>query len=119
MIGRSELTHAILYVQYVHHIAKWVRIGTLHYPGPTSKEAQLANRYSTSYRMNRVLRDDRAALIVPIDHGLVWGRVEALEAPVQVMRRYIPMDITGFMVSTGIVKQSEVETMKPVISMGI
>ncbi len=33
----------------------------------------MANRYSTSYRMNRVLRDDRAALIVPIDHGLVWA----------------------------------------------
>ena len=81
-------------------------------PNPHLKEAQLANRYSTNYRMNRVLRDDRAALIVPIDHGLVWGRVDALEAPVQVMRRYIPMDITGFMVSTGIVKQSEVEMAK-------
>lgn len=69
----------------------------------------MANRYSTNYRMNRVLRHDRAALVVPIDHGLVWGRVEALEAPVQVMRRYIPEDITGFMVSTGIVKQSEVD----------
>ncbi len=69
----------------------------------------MANRYSTNYRMNRVLRHDRAALVVPIDHGLVWGRVEALEAPVQVMHRYIPEDITGFMVSTGIVKQSEVD----------
>ncbi|WP_197025551.1 class I fructose-bisphosphate aldolase [Paracoccus pantotrophus] len=75
-------------------------------------ETSVANRYSTNYRMNRVLRDDRAALIVPIDHGLVWGRVEALEAPVQVMRRYIPMDITGFMVSAGIVKQSEVDLAK-------
>ena len=72
----------------------------------------MANRYSTNYRMNRVLRDDRAALVVPIDHGLVWGRVEALEAPVQVMRRYIPEDITGFMVSTGIVKQSELDLAK-------
>lgn len=69
----------------------------------------MANRYSTSYRMNRVLRDDRAALVVPIDHGLVWGRVQALEAPLEVMKRFIPEDITGFMVSTGIVKQSEVE----------
>lgn len=72
----------------------------------------MANRYSTNYRMNRVLRDDRAALVIPIDHGLVWGRVEALEAPVQVMKRYIPEDITGFMVSSGIVKQSEVEMAK-------
>lgn len=74
-------------------------------PGGTD----LASRFSTSYRMNRVLRDDRAALVVPIDHGLVWGRVKSLEAPVAVMRRFIGADITGFMVSTGIVKQSEVD----------
>jgi fructose-bisphosphate aldolase, class I len=72
----------------------------------------MANRYSASYRMNRVFCDDRAALVVPIDHGLVWGRVPALEAPVTVMRRFIPQDITGFMVSTGIVKQSEVDLAK-------
>ena len=72
----------------------------------------MANRYSTSYRMNRVLRDDRAAVVVPIDHGLVWARVDKLEAPVQVMRRYIAEDITGFMVSNGIVKQSEVDLAK-------
>ncbi|NGN41911.1 deoxyribose-phosphate aldolase [Mesorhizobium sp. CGMCC 1.15528] len=68
----------------------------------------MANRYSTNYRMNRIFSDDRAALIVPIDHGLVWGRVEALEAPVKVMKRFLKEDVTGFMVSTGIVKQSEV-----------
>jgi fructose-bisphosphate aldolase, class I len=67
------------------------------------------NRYSTSYRMHRVLRPDRAALVVPIDHGLVWGRVPQLEAPVQVMQRFFQEDVTGFMVSTGIVKASEVE----------
>lgn len=72
----------------------------------------MANRYSTNYRMNRVLREDRAALVIPIDHGLVWGRVASLEAPVTVMRRFIPQDITGFMVSTGIVKQSEIDLAK-------
>ncbi len=72
----------------------------------------MTNRYSTNYRMNRVLRDDRAALVVPIDHGLVWGRVPSLEAPVSVMRRFIPQDITGFMVSTGIAKQSEADLAK-------
>ncbi|WP_373503188.1 class I fructose-bisphosphate aldolase [Aestuariivirga sp.] len=66
-------------------------------------------RYSTNYRMNRVLRPDRAALVVPIDHGLVWGRVPQLEAPVTVMRRFLKEDVTGFMVSTGIVKNSEVD----------
>lgn len=72
----------------------------------------MANRYSTNYRMNRVFREDRAALIVPIDHGLVWGRVPALESPVQVLRRFLSDDITGYMVSTGIVKATEVEMAK-------
>lgn len=66
-------------------------------------------RLSSSYRMNRIFSPDRAALIVPIDHGLVWGRVPSLEAPVAVMRRFLAEDITGFMVSTGIVKASEAE----------
>ena len=69
----------------------------------------MASRLSTSYRMNRVFRPDRAALVVPIDHGLVWGRVPALEAPAQVMKRFLKEDVTGFMVSTGIVKATEVE----------
>lgn len=67
------------------------------------------NSMSTNYRMHRVLRPDRAALIVPIDHGLVWGRVPSLEAPVEVMKRFLVEDVTGFMVSVGIVKASEVE----------
>ena len=66
-------------------------------------------RLSASYRMNRVLRADRAALVVPIDHGLVWGRVPQLEAPVAVMRRFLKEDVTGFMISTGIAKASEVD----------
>jgi fructose-bisphosphate aldolase, class I len=69
----------------------------------------VTTRLSTNYRMNRVLRPDRAALVVPIDHGLVWGRVPQLEAPVQVMQRFLKQDVTGFMVSTGIVKSTEVE----------
>ncbi len=37
------------------------------------------------------------------------GRVPQLEAPVTVMRRFLKEDVTGFMVSTGIVKASEVD----------
>jgi fructose-bisphosphate aldolase, class I len=66
-------------------------------------------RLSSSYRMNRVLRPDRAALVVPIDHGVVWGRVPQLEAPVDVMRRFLQEDVTGFMITTGIAKASEVD----------
>jgi len=72
----------------------------------------MSKHYSTHYRMNRVFREDRAALVIPIDHGLVWGRLPSLEAPVKVLRRFLSADITGFMVSTGIVKATEVEMAK-------
>jgi fructose-bisphosphate aldolase, class I len=63
----------------------------------------------SAYRLNRIFREDRAAVIVPVDHGLVWGRVPALEAPVAVVRRFLSEDVTGFMVSTGVAKSSEVD----------
>ena len=53
------------------------------------------HRLSTSYRMNRLFHEDRAALIVPVDHGVVWGRVPALEAPVDVIKSYMQEDVTG------------------------
>ena len=65
------------------------------------------HRLSTSYRMNRLFPEDRAALIVPVDHGVVWGRVAGLEAPVAVVRRYMGEDVTGFMLTTGIVRATE------------
>jgi fructose-bisphosphate aldolase, class I len=66
----------------------------------------------SAYRLNRIFREDRAAVIVPVDHGLVWGRVPALEAPVAVVRRFLSEDITGFMVSTGVARSSEVDLAK-------
>lgn len=67
----------------------------------------MASRLSSNYRMNRLFRDDRGILIVPVDHGVVWGRVPALESPVGVMKEFIDEDITGFMVTTGIVRSTE------------
>ncbi|SHG24305.1 fructose-bisphosphate aldolase, class I [Kaistia soli DSM 19436] len=67
----------------------------------------MSSRLSTSYRMNRLFHEDRATLIVPVDHGVVWGRVPALESPVAVMKSFLDEDITGFMVTTGIVRSTE------------
>lgn len=67
----------------------------------------MSSRLSSSYRMNRLFREDRATLIVPVDHGVVWGRVPSLESPVAVMKNFMDEDITGFMVTTGIVRSTE------------
>ncbi|MEZ5669822.1 MAG: deoxyribose-phosphate aldolase [Alphaproteobacteria bacterium] len=67
----------------------------------------MAHRLQNSYRMNRLIRPDRAALILPVDHGVVWGRVPGLENPVAVMNRFMDADISGFMMTTGLVRSTE------------
>jgi class I fructose-bisphosphate aldolase len=62
-----------------------------------------------SYRMQRVLPTDRAAIIVPIDHGLIFGRIKGLEAPAKVMRRLADSSVSGFMMSPGLVKRTQAE----------
>jgi class I fructose-bisphosphate aldolase len=62
-----------------------------------------------NYRMQRLFPKDRAAIIVPIDHGLIFGRIDGLEAPAKVMRRLAETSATGFMMSPGLVKRTQTE----------
>jgi class I fructose-bisphosphate aldolase len=63
----------------------------------------------TNYRMQRLFPSDRAAIIVPIDHGLIFGRISGLEAPAKVMRRLAQSSVSGFMMSPGLVKRTQSE----------
>jgi class I fructose-bisphosphate aldolase len=36
---------------------------------------------SMEYRMRRTLPDDRVAIIMPVDHGLIFSRLPGLESP--------------------------------------
>ncbi|MEV0478843.1 hypothetical protein, partial [Streptomyces prunicolor] len=36
---------------------------------------------SMEYRMRRTLPSDRVAIIMPVDHGLIFNRIEGLETP--------------------------------------
>ncbi len=62
-----------------------------------------------NYRMARLLPADRAAIIVPIDHGLIFGRITGLEAPAKVMRELADTKVSGFMMSPGLVKRTQAE----------
>ena len=62
-----------------------------------------------NYRLARLLPPDRAAIIVPIDHGLIFGRISGLEAPAKVMRRLAGATVSGFMMSPGLVKRTQAE----------
>ncbi|HEY5853173.1 MAG TPA: hypothetical protein VIW24_03740 [Aldersonia sp.] len=62
---------------------------------------------SMEYRMRRTLPTDRAAIIVPVDHGLIFNRIEGLETPSAPFAAWADSDITGFMMTPGQVKQTE------------
>jgi class I fructose-bisphosphate aldolase len=65
----------------------------------------------STYRMQRLFPQDRAAIICPVDHGLIFPRnlMKGLEAPVDVVNRLIEQGATGFMMSPGLIKQTQVE----------
>jgi class I fructose-bisphosphate aldolase len=76
----------------------------------------MATPYSTpnlinTYRMQRLFPAGQAAIICPIDHGIIFPRelMKGLEEPVKVLNRLKTQGATGFMMSPGLVKQTQVE----------
>ena len=62
---------------------------------------------SMEYRLRRTLPSDRVAIIMPVDHGLIFDRIEGLETPSAPFADWGDSDLTGFMLTPGQVKQSE------------
>lgn len=62
---------------------------------------------SMEYRMRKVLPNDRVAIIMPVDHGLIFNRIEGLETPSAPFAAWADNDVTGFMMTPGQVKQTE------------
>ncbi|WP_067676700.1 class I fructose-bisphosphate aldolase [Nocardia miyunensis] len=62
---------------------------------------------SMEYRMRRTLPSDRVAIIVPVDHGLIFNRIAGLETPSAPFETWGSQDVTGFMMTPGQVKQTE------------
>lgn len=61
---------------------------------------------SMEYRMRRVLPSNRVAIIMPVDHGLIFDRIPGLETPSAPFAAWGNNDVTGFMMTPGQVKQS-------------
>jgi len=59
------------------------------------------------FRMRRTLPRDRVAIIMPVDHGLVFNRISGLEKPSAPFARWGDKGITGFMMTPGQVRQTE------------
>lgn len=62
---------------------------------------------SMEYRLRRTLPSDRVAIIMPVDHGLIFDRIEGLETPSAPFAAWGGNDVTGFMMTPGQVKQTE------------
>lgn len=62
---------------------------------------------SIEYRLRRTLPSDRVAIIMPVDHGLIFDRIEGLETPSAPFAAWADNDVTGFMMTPGQVKQTE------------
>lgn len=62
---------------------------------------------SMEYRLRRTLPSNRVAIIMPIDHGLIFDRIEGLETPSAPVHAWADKDVTGFMMTPGQVMQTE------------
>jgi fructose-bisphosphate aldolase, class I len=62
---------------------------------------------SMEYRMRRTLPSNRAAIIMPVDHGLIFNRIEGLETPSAPFAEWSSQGVTGIMMTPGQVKQTE------------
>ena len=62
---------------------------------------------SMEYRLRRTLPSNRVAIIMPVDHGLIFDRIEGLETPSAPFPAWGSNDVTGFMMTPGQVKQTE------------
>jgi class I fructose-bisphosphate aldolase len=63
----------------------------------------------SEYRMARLFPEGGAAIICPIDHGLYFGRIKGLENPVAVLRSLARTEVTGFLMSPGLIRQTQRE----------
>jgi fructose-bisphosphate aldolase, class I len=61
---------------------------------------------SMEYRLRRTLPSNRVAIIMPVDHGLIFDRIEGLETPSAPFATWGESDVTGFMMTPGQVRQS-------------
>jgi class I fructose-bisphosphate aldolase len=61
---------------------------------------------SMEYRLRRTLPSNRVAIIMPVDHGLIFDRIEGLETPSAPFVAWGDADVTGFMMTPGQVKQT-------------
>lgn len=59
-----------------------------------------------SVRMRRIFGADGRCVVVPLDHGTILGRLAGLEDPMEVLRRFLPGPVDGFLLGPGVLRRS-------------
>jgi fructose-bisphosphate aldolase, class I len=62
---------------------------------------------SMAYRLHRTLPSDRVAIVMPVDHGLIFDRITGLERTAAPFEAWADSGVTGFMMTPGQVRQTE------------
>ncbi|MGH9067175.1 MAG: class I fructose-bisphosphate aldolase, partial [Acidimicrobiales bacterium] len=60
-----------------------------------------------AYRMGRIFGEDGRALVLPVDHGIMLGRVPGLEHPRRRLVELAEMGCDGFLMNRGLAAQTE------------
>jgi len=57
-------------------------------------------------RLRRIFGDDGRCVVVPLDHGTIFGRVPGLEDPMAVLQRLLEAPCDGFLLGPGVLRRS-------------
>ncbi len=77
-------------------------MSTANLPTSTSTLSSSASAAGKSYRLGRIFAGDGRAVILPVDHGTMLGRVAGLEDPVALIRAFLPLPCDGFLLGPGV-----------------
>jgi class I fructose-bisphosphate aldolase len=56
--------------------------------------------------MGRIFGEDGRTVVLPLDHGLMLGRVTGLEDPVGLLKQFFPLPCDGFLLGPGVVRRT-------------
>jgi fructose-bisphosphate aldolase, class I len=76
-------------------------------PTPYAAGASTSASSGKAYRLGRIFGPDGNTLVLPADHGTMLGRMEGLEDPIELVRRFLPLGCDGFLLGPGVVQRTQ------------
>lgn len=77
-----------------------------HPGGPAPQPVFATTSAGKQYRLGRLFTADSRAVILPVDHGTMLGRVAGLEDPVALLTRFLSLECDGFLVGPRVAERT-------------